>query len=186
MKSAFGLWGVLCFLLTISSSSSQPFGLTGRVANTTITFPQVPGYVTNNALPGVTLSGPIAVAFPPGETNRLLVLERVGRVVVVTNLASPTRTVFMDISSRVTTGGEEGLLGIAFHPGFATNGYFFLFYSLTTTTVDGTGRHQRLSRFTLSSTNANQGDTNSELRLITQFDEANNHNGGDLHFGPDG
>ena len=187
MKSAFGVWGVVCFLLTISFSAAQPFGLTGRVANATLTFPQgPPAYRTNTAFPGVTFNQPMAVTTPPGETNRLFILERPGRIIVITNLASPTRATNMDIATRVTTSGEEGLLGIAFHPGFATNRYFFLFYSLSTTTADGSGRHQRVSRFEMSPSNPNQGLTNTELPLITQRDEASNHNGGDLHFGPDG
>ena len=147
------------------------------------------GYVLNNAFPGLTFSAPIALATPPGETNRLFVLERSGRVTVITNLAAPNRTVFMDISSRITGGCEEGLLGIAFHPGYATNGYFFLYYSTTASTAVPGGTnvlHQRLSRFQAASATANSAQTNTEVVLFTQRDEACNHNGGDLHFGPDG
>ena len=109
-----------------------------------------------------------------------------GRVTVITNLAAPTRHQFMDISSRVTTGGEEGLLGIAFHPNYRDNRYFYLFYSLTTTTAAGSGRHQRVSRFEISPTDPNLGVSGSEVPLITQRDDYSNHNGGDLHFGSDG
>jgi uncharacterized repeat protein (TIGR03806 family) len=140
------------------------------------------GFTFVNAFPGLTgLSGPIAFATPVGETNRLFVLERAGRVVVITNLAAPTRTVVMDIASRISTGGENGLLGLALHPGFATNGYFFLFYSTTTTAAA-----QRISRFQMTVPGGNSALTNTELVLLTQLDEASNHNGGDLHFGPDG
>lgn len=172
-----------------NAAFAQSFGLDNRVANSTLQMPQNPatfGYTLTNAFPGVTFNAPIAFATPPGETNRLFVLERFAKVTVITNLAAPTRTVFMDLTSRVTTGCEEGLLGIAFHPGYATNGYFYLFYTLNTTTADGTGRHERVSRFQVSPSNPNQALTNTESPLITQFDEACNHNGGDLHFGPDG
>ncbi len=171
------------------SAGAQSFGLPARVANSTLQMPQTPatfGYTLTNAFPGLSFTNPIALATPPGETNRLFVLERSARVIVVTNLAAPTRTVFLDLSSRVTTGCEEGLLGIAFHPNYAANGFFYLFYSTSTNTAAGSGLHQRISRFQVSSTNANQAVVTSELALITQFDEACNHNGGDLHFGTDG
>jgi hypothetical protein len=76
----------------------------------------------------------------------------------------------------VTTGGEEGLLGIAFHPGYATNRYFFLFYSTTTNTSAGSGRPAG-GPLRVFPSNPNQGLVNSELPLITQRDEASNHNG---------
>jgi glucose/arabinose dehydrogenase/mono/diheme cytochrome c family protein len=176
-------------LFAINFLSAQPFGLSNRVGNTTLRMPPTPPssiVVTTNAFPTLTITAPICFATPPGETNRLFVLERAGRVIVITNLALPTRTVFMDIASRVTGGCEEGLLGIAFHPGYATNRYFFLFYSLNTNTAAGSGVHQRLARFETSPANPNQGLVSSEVPLITQRDEACNHNGGDLHFGPDG
>ncbi len=152
--------------------------------------PPTYGYTLTPAFPGTTFTAPIAVATPVGETNRLFVLERAGRVTAITNLAAPNRTVVMDISSKISsTGGEEGLLGLALHPGFATNGYFFLFYSTTTTTPTPGGTnslHQRVSRFQMSTPGGNSAPTNSEQVLITQYDQAGNHNGGDLHFGADG
>lgn len=159
-----------------------------RVPNTSLTnLPAQPpqfGYTVANLLPGVTLSSPVCIASPPNETNRLFILEQGGNIVVITNLASPTRTVFMNLPVAFT--GESGLLGLAFHPGYATNGYFYVFYSRNLTTSQGSGLHQRISRFQVTATNANAAITNSEQVLIQQIDSANNHNGGDLHFGPDG
>ena len=139
----------------VSLDSAQSSGLTQRVPNTTLTFPLSPpvyGYITTNAFGSLTLTNPAAMASPTGETNRLFVAEQRGRVAVVTNLLNPTRTVFLDISSRVVGGvpnDERGLLGLAFHPGYATNRYFFVFYSTTSTTpgVATNALHQRLSRF---------------------------------------
>jgi glucose/arabinose dehydrogenase len=161
-----------------------------RVANTSLTNlpPQPPqlGYTINNAFPSVTLTQPVCIASPPQETNRLFILEKTGAVVVITNLAAPTRTVFMTLP--VLSDSESGLLGMAFHPGYATNRYFYIFSSrnLTTSQASGAQRHQRISRFQTTITNANVALTNTELPLITQYDNAGNHNGGDLHFGPDG
>src|SRR5947208_4376406 len=70
---------------------------------------------------------------------------------------------------------------MVFHPGYATNRYFFLFY-----TANVSGAPDRLSRFETAPDNPNLGLATSELILINQRDEANNHNAGDLHFGPDG
>jgi glucose/arabinose dehydrogenase len=100
----------------------------------------------------------------------------------------------MDISSSssvisaadTTVGGEEGLLGLAFHPGYISNGFFYVFYTGTATTSAGSGRHDILSRFQVSAANPNQGNAGSEVRFILQYDEADNHNAGDLHFGADG
>src|SRR5437867_4398098 len=146
--------------------SAQPFGLTNRVAATTLKMPPSPpvyGYSTTNALGNMTFTAPVAIVSAPGDTNRLFVVEQPGRIVVITNLASPTRTVFMDISSRVHYGGEEGLLGLAFHPGYVTNRYFFVFYTIWTNTVSSTTRQDRLSRFEISPSNPNQGLPNSEV-----------------------
>ncbi len=94
------------------------------------------GYTWSNAFPGLIFSNPVCITTPPGETNRAFILEKHGRVIVITNLATPTRTIFMDISSRVTVqnpndaldvNGEAGLLGLAFHPQYAANGLFYLF-----------------------------------------------------------
>ncbi len=170
-------------LLAATLCFAQPFGLTNRVANTTLQMPTAPpvfGYSTANALGAMTFTAPVVIASPPGETNRLFIVEQIGRIVVITNLASPTRTVFMDISGRVNFSGEQGLLGFAFHPGYLTNRYFYVFYVTTG------ARRDQLSRFEISASNPNQGLTNSEVVLISQPDDFNNHNGGDLHFGPDG
>ena len=152
------------------------------------------GYVPTNAFPSLVFSNPVCISSPPGETNRLFILEKHGRIIVITNLAAPTRTIFMDISNRVSVdtasesgdiSGEEGLLGLAFHPGYASNRYIYLFY--TGLATNGTsGLHDILSRFQTTSTNDNVGDTNSEVRYIIQYDQADNHNAGDLHFGADG
>jgi glucose/arabinose dehydrogenase len=149
--------------------------------------PPVVGYTTVNAFPGLNFGQPLCFATPPGETNRLFVVSKAGTIRVVTNLANPNLTTFLDISGKVFTSGESGLLGLAFHPGYATNGYFFVAYSVNTLSVYGTNAiQQRLARFQTSTTNANFAPTNSELLLISQVDERDNHNGGDVHFGPDG
>ena len=167
---------------------SGPYtGLTQRAQNLTLRMPPtLPTdapfvYASENAFPGVAFTNPIAVASPPGETNRLFVVERAGRIVAVTNLAAPNRTVFLDIASKVNTTGEGGLLGLAFHPEYASNRQFFVFYTAT-----GSGFSNRISRFETSQTNANYSSPTTEVAFIGQVDECDNHNAGDLAFGPDG
>ncbi len=156
----------------------------------TLRMPQEPpgyGYRLTNAFGTLAFTDPIAIVTPPGETNRIFVVEQAGRIGVITNLAAPTRTVFLDIASRIIAGGEEGLLGLAFHPGFATNRQFYIFYTVNASSAQGSNaRHDRLSRMLASATNSNVADPSSELILLEQYDEAGNHNGGDLHFGNDG
>ncbi len=154
------------------------------------------GYAPTNAFPSLVFSNPTCITSPPGENNRLFVVEKHGRIIVITNLAAPTRTVFMDISSRVSVANtsesgdlynEEGLLGLAFHPGYATNRIFYVFYTgQDTNGSSGPQLHDILARYQTPSTNANVADTNSEIRFISQYDQAENHNAGDLHFGADG
>lgn len=151
------------------------------------------GYASTNAFGTLTFVNPVAIASPPGETNRVFIVEKNGTIQVITNLAAPNKTLFLNISNRVTStevntggNGEQGLLGMAFHPGYSTNRYFFLFYTGPATTAAGTGRHDILARFQTSLSNSNQGNAASEVRLIAQFDQDSSHDGGDIQFGPDG
>lgn len=148
------------------------------------------GYALSNAFGDtLTFAAPVAIVSPPGDSNRIFIVEQLGRIMVITNLADPTPTVFMDLTSRVRFNGEQGLLGLAFHPGYVTNRFFYAFYVSNTNgnqTADSSTRHEILSRFEISPANPNAGLPNTELTLIRQMDEASNHNAGDLHFGPDG
>lgn len=161
-----------------------------RVPNTTLQLPEVPGgfgYRFVEAFPGLTLDNPVAIAAPPGETNRLFIVEQRGRIIVITNLAAPTRTVFLDLTKVTVYGGEQGLLGLAFHPGYATNGTFFTFRTLNWAPTGASPTlHERLSRFRVQPDSPHQASAASEIWLFQEIDDYVNHNGGDLHFGPDG
>jgi len=159
-----------------------------RRVNATLSFPQEPyDYSLEDAFPGIVFEGgAVATATPPGETNRLFVVEKAGAIYVISDLLNPVRTVFLDLRGKVDANGEGGALGLAFHPGYASNRLFFVFYTLQTSTADGSGLHDRLARFQSSPTDPNVALNDSEVPLITQYDEAGNHNAGGLHFGPDG
>ncbi|MFO1451083.1 MAG: PQQ-dependent sugar dehydrogenase [Opitutaceae bacterium] len=157
-----------------------------RVPLTSLTLPaQAPAYsyTVVPALGDIAFPEPTQVLFAPGETDRVFVVEREGRVSVVRNLAAPTREVFLDLTSRVGNGGpDHGLLAMAFHPRFASNGTFFLWYSMV---QDGT-RYNRLARFSLSATHPAVADPLSETPLLTQQTGPGGHDGGALAFGSDG
>jgi glucose/arabinose dehydrogenase len=120
------------------------------------------------------LASPTALAFTPD--GRLFVTQQGGRLRVIKNGALLS-TPFVTLS--VNSSGERGLLGVAIDPNFASNGYVYLYYTSPTPTV-----HNRISRFTASGDVAVAG---SELVLMDlETLGATNHNGGALHFGPDG
>jgi len=145
-----------------------------------------------NALTGLTFNQPLALASPPGDNRRLFVCEKPGQIKVVpdTTAVTPSQSTFLNLAGLLTSrgetlaaGGEQGLLGLTFHPNYASNRFFYIFYSVRKT--DGL-TYERVSRFTAQTANPNAADSTSELVLIEQRDEADNHNGGDLGFGPDG
>ncbi len=157
-------------------------------------LPAATGYTTENALGTLTFNAPIATAVPPGETNRLFVVERGGTIQVVNNLSTtPTKQLFLDLNAvlsgtgaTLSTSGEQGLLCIVFHPNYAQNGYFYITYDFNLTEGGTAKSFDRVARFQVSQNNANQADPASHTPMITQLDAADNHNGGDLHFGADG
>ncbi len=123
------------------------------------------------------LSSPVYVTSPPGDA-RLFVVEQGGRIRIIES-GQLVATPFLDISSRMTSGGERGLLSLAFHPSYKTNGFFYVYFT-------GLSGEIRVERFTVSG-NANIANAGSNrLILTTPHSFAANHNGGLAMFGPDG
>lgn len=110
--------------------------------------------------------------------SRLFVVEQGGRIKVLNPDKTVNQTVFLDISGLITFGGEQGLLGLAFHPDYATNGYFYINYVNT----DG---NTVIARYTRSAGNQNTADPATALIMLTVEQPFDNHNGGCLRFGPD-
>jgi len=112
--------------------------------------------------------------------GRLFIVEQEGRIMIIDSNKTVLSNPFLDIRSAVNSSGtEQGLLGLAFHPDYKNNGYFFVNYT-------GVGDSSRISRFSTSSGNPNLADPLSEERIITVYQPYKNHNGGELVFGPDG
>jgi glucose/arabinose dehydrogenase len=123
------------------------------------------------------LNNPLYLTAPPGDTNRLFIVEQAGTIRIVkggTLLPDP----FLDIADRVSTGGERGLFALAFDPGYASNGRFVVHYT------DSNG-NTRLSVFHVSA-DPDRADPASETVVLTAQQPFSNHNGGQILFGPDG
>lgn len=129
-------------------------------------------------------TNPVYLTAPPADTDRLFVVERAGRIRIIrTSDNTVLAPAFLDISGQVDTSGEGGLLGLAFHPDYASNGFFFVYY---TTDLDPTASSQfgsRVSRFTVSG-NAHIADAASETVFFELAQPFQNHNGGMIAFRP--
>ncbi|MEO6002452.1 MAG: PQQ-dependent sugar dehydrogenase [Opitutus sp.] len=143
-------------------------------------------YATEVAFP-LSFDQPLGIVAPPGETNRLFILEKPGRIIVISDLAHPTKTTFLDLKSKVGSDDvEQGVLALAFHPDYKHNRQFYVWYTSSVRANGQRVREDRLSRFLVSEKDPNVADAGSEVQLISQEDDAPNHNGGELLFGPDG
>jgi glucose/arabinose dehydrogenase len=134
------------------------------------------------AFPRLTFNRPVDLQHPGDGTDRIFVVEQAGIIKVFENTASVTSAqVFLDIRDRVNdSGNEEGLLGLAFHPNYENNGFFYVNYTAINP------RRTVIARYTVSTNDPNQADRNSELVLLEFSQPFSNHNGGQLAFGPDG
>ncbi len=124
---------------------------------------------------GVT--GLVDIVSANDGTNRLFLVQRNG-IIKIWNGSAVLATPFIDISTTISAGGEEGLLSLAFHPNYATNGYFFLYYTNTSSNI-------ALSRYSVSA-NPNIAVNAGTVLLTIPHPTFTNHNGGKLNFGPDG
>ncbi len=122
------------------------------------------------------LNSPVYLTAPPGDA-RLFVVEQGGRVRIIEN-GQVLGGSFLDIGANITSGGERGLLSLAFHPDYGTNGYFYVNYT-------DLGGDTRVERYTVSG-NPNLADAQSAKLLLTLAQPFSNHNGGLVTFGPDG
>ncbi|MBD0319587.1 MAG: PQQ-dependent sugar dehydrogenase [Gemmatimonadetes bacterium] len=123
------------------------------------------------------LASPVFLTAPAGD-ERLFVVEQPGRIRIVEN-GSVAAAPFLDITDRVQSGGERGLLSMAFHPRYAQNGLFFVYYT------DRAG-DIRVDRFRVSADRARADPTSARSVITIPHREASNHNGGLVAFGPDG
>ncbi len=174
--------------ITINLKAAGASGLADRPANATECIaPAVPPVATRIRLddPFPTLpvlTAPVAMLMAPGDSSHWYVVQQTGQVVRFVNaFGASSVSTFIDIDDgRLAYGGEMGLLGMAFHPDFASNGYVYLSY-----TSNVGGRESRISRFGLDAS-GQALDPASEQIVLRVAQPFSNHNGGMIAFGPDG
>lgn len=134
------------------------------------------------AFPSLNFNSPTLITHAGDGRDRLYVAERVGTVRTFPNDdAVASATMFLDIRDRVSTASTDmGLLGLAFHPDYAVNGYFYVNYTMSFPT------RSIISRFSRSTKNPDMADANSEVKLLEIAQPYPTNNGGALAFGPDG
>jgi glucose/arabinose dehydrogenase len=111
--------------------------------------------------------------------SRLFVVQQNGIIKILNSNGTTVATPFMNISSLVSGGSEQGLLGLAFHPDYATNGFFYVNYT-------NTSGDTIIARYSVNPNNPNLANASSAITLKTIDQPFSNHNGGTLRFGPDG
>jgi len=169
---------IISFSLIIALSliavflSSQTFDGSGQTQN---------GYSVAVAFPNLTFNSPVGIINSGDGTNRLFVFEQQGTIRVFDNSANTaTSKVFLDVADSVLSGGEQGLLGLAFHPNYRNNGYFYVDY------VADNPRRTIIARYNVNANDPDQADRNSEVILLEISQPFTNHKGGQLAFGTDG
>jgi glucose/arabinose dehydrogenase len=125
------------------------------------------------------LSSPVFVTNARDGSGRLFIIEQ-GGIIKVVQPGTTTATEFLNVSSRISGGGERGLLGLAFHPQYSQNRRFFIYY-----TRAGDGAIQ-IAEYQVSATNPNVADTNEKVIITIPHPTFSNHNGGTIAFGADG
>ncbi|WP_034256519.1 PQQ-dependent sugar dehydrogenase [Adhaeribacter aquaticus] len=176
---------LLAPLALIFSSCDPSSGQKGNdpSTNNAASAPSVPTgqYTLTAAFPNLVIDLPVELTSPDDGTDRIFVIAQKGKIHVFPNQADvKTAPVFLDITDRIVSGGERGLLGLAFHPKFKENGYFYVNYT------GGNPLTTYISRFKVNQGNPNTADPKSEEILLTYRQPYSNHNGGKVAFGNDG
>jgi glucose/arabinose dehydrogenase len=134
------------------------------------------------------LKAPTMLTTADDGTNRLFVADQPGKIYIVEN-KELLQTPFLDLTSKMVKVNpiydERGLLGLAFHPNYQTNGRFFVYYS-GTKTAEGVDHESIIAEYSVSAENSNLADSASEKIILRVDQPESNHNGGQLAFGPDG
>ena len=166
------LLSVLLAALALAGAQFSSGAQTEDAAQTSAA--ELPTLAITSPISGFTQ--PVVITHAGDASNRLFVVEQVGRIRVVKNGALLPAS-FLDISTRISSGGERGLLGLAFPPGYAAKGYFYVNYT-------NPAGDTVVSRFRRSAANADSADPASEQVVLTIAQPFPNHNGGQLAFGP--
>ncbi len=140
------------------------------------------GLQLEEPFPDLRFTRPVDFQTPGDGSDRIFVVEQAGVIKVFdTSSGTASSEVFLDIRGRVRDqGNEEGLLGLAFHPAFATNGYFFVDYTASNP------RRTVVARYSVDPNDPDRALPGSETVILEVAQPYSNHNGGQVVFGPDG
>jgi uncharacterized repeat protein (TIGR03806 family) len=180
---------MLFFLAPLPAPVLGQFGIDVRVSNTTLLIENLPSGIPGSmqvarVFDQLNFIFPVLLIEIPDQSGRLALVEKTGRIYVFPKITNPGPgdvTLFLDISGRVVSRGEQGLLGLAFDPDYASTGEFYVYYSWNASDP-GTSR---VSRFTNPTPSGNSADAFSEEILLELPQPFTNHNAGMLTFGPD-
>ena len=139
--------------------------------------PPPPGTPTLQAL-GTSFLNPLYVTAPPLDSQRVFVVEQDGRIRILRNDTLLAGS-FLNLTGKISSGGERGLLSLAFHPQYATNGRFYVYFTNPSGDI-------RIVRYNVSSNPDSADEATADTVLKVAHPLFNNHNGGQLQFGPDG
>jgi len=155
-----------------------------------------PANVTPNLqLVAQNLVSPLSVVEPPDDSKRLFIVDQAGKIWIIPSGGTMLSTPFIDLTSKIVTLSpaydERGLLSMAFHPNFKTNGKFYVFYTAPPRAggpAPGVNWNNltRISEFKVSASNSNTADMASERVILEADHPQSNHNGGTVAFGSDG
>ncbi|HET7910105.1 MAG TPA: PQQ-dependent sugar dehydrogenase [Nitrospira sp.] len=186
-RLAYSYFGLFALLLVACNGSN------GGVGGGTGPAPGPSNSLTLQPVATSTVfSSPLFLAAPSGTAltgntseTRLFIVEQAGLIRIVDSVSGALIGTFLDVTSRVLSGGERGLLGMAFDPDYTTNGFFYIYYTARATGAIADGDIV-IARYQANPPTANvAGSTETVLKTISHSTNAN-HNGGMLAFGPDG
>src|SRR5207247_3764536 len=139
--------------------------------------PPPPGTPTLQAL-GTSFLNPLYVTAPPLDSQRVFVVEHDGRIRILRNDTLLAGS-FLNLTGKISSGGERGLLSLAFHPQYAANGRFYVYFTNPSGNI-------RIVRYNVSSDPDSADPATADTVLQVAHSQYANHNGGQLQFGPDG
>ncbi|AKS43317.1 PQQ-dependent sugar dehydrogenase [Wenzhouxiangella marina] len=147
---------------------------------------QIPGDITlDTAFGGASFPGPVAIRHAGDGSDRKFVVQLNGQIRIVDASDNVLATPFLNVDSLTFTNGERGLLGLAFHPNYASNGLIYINHSADNIAGVPDG-DTVIAEYQVSAGDPNVIDPASRRQILVVAQDFSNHNGGDLHFGPDG
>lgn len=170
---------VVSFLLLFLASAAPVYSQSSSSASNATTPPRIQLWLVDKGF-----TSPVHITYQPGFPKRLLVVEQEGRIVLVENEVRSKAEPFLDLSDKVESGGEKGLLSIAFHPNYPAKPKMYVNYTAPAPTLLGSKLETIVAEYDVSP-ETNRPVKSSERVILRIGQPFPNHNGGQIAFGPD-